>query len=194
MSNELTVGLPFHCLVIKKKRMTLSFLNLLLSSEQSKRLAKVYKRYFLVVFGIAGYYFPYDADDATAEIFAKKIIPAVVKGHFHDEDKDDSRLVYTIANNHCRTIYQRKKRESNISSLSNFDDTISSTNQKDLARQDFAIDFKRSLFFLSETERQLIQMTMEGYSDKEITKKLGIAYPAVKRKRAKVKIAKFLEE
>ncbi len=157
-------------------------ISMLLSGEDHSRFRKVYRRYFKVIYGVVARYHPNQANDITAEIFEKKILKAVQKGLF--QNRDDTALAITIAKNYCTTIFNRKKGKRLIPlEEDNLGSSISLDNPS--LRIDLKIDLKNAFASLSDKQRIVMELTIEGYADAEIAERMSTTVGAVRQLRSR---------
>ncbi len=159
----------------------------------NRRFEEIYDHYFLLVYGIAERYHFINPDDATQQVFEKKVLPAIKRKKFVGDD-DYAKLIATIARRVCNTIYNRKKRRQSASlEESEYSFSVSELIDPSV-KIDLMIDLGRALEQLSRRQCLIMVMTIEGYGDDEIAKELGCSVSAIRqaRYRARQKLKKIL--
>lgn len=159
----------------------------------NKRFEEIYGCYFLLVYGIAERYRFVNPDDATQQVFEKKVLPAIKKKKFVS-DENHVGLIITTARRVCNTIYNRNKgRQSIPLEESEYSFSINEFIDPSV-KIDLMIDLGRALEQLSRRQCLIMVMTIDGHSDDEIAKELGGSVYAIRqaRHRARQKLKKIL--
>ena len=102
-------------------------------------------------------------------------------------------FLFTIANRMIIDYYRTKKQQSDLSALVNSKDFSTSETDALLINKE---EFDQLRAILAEDELAILKLSMEGYSDEEISKKLDKKKKTVANKKSmlKKKIQKFWED
>jgi len=161
---------------------TASIVKIAINYCVNKRFEEIYEHYFLLVYSIANRYRFVNPDDATQQVFEKKILSAIKKKKIVGGE-DYTRYIAKIARRFCNTIYNRNKK-CQSESLEECEYAFSLSELIDPSvKIDLMIDLGRALEQLSRRQCLIMIMTIEGHSDDEIVKELGSNVSAVRQAR-----------